>query len=222
MLKFKGKTRRELQWLSWPRHGINIKRVPWMLPFLVFSHKERLAHQGIWFSQKWIISSKQMLIGKTLSPVLHRKLDSTIKCGFFFFLSGYKNMWLLPESEQCSYKGISCSLQGKNIGKWVGTGKPAIREAPIMRYSCPAGGCGFPGKRNISIYIKQNLPPFFLRSCKWNSSWFLVVPQALERPLCSSNLPCTERHITHTHKMMWTLCSSVRKEKEFNSVVHPA
>lgn len=167
MLKLdKGKIRREFQCLSWPRHDINIKRVPWMPPFLVFSYKERLAHQGIWFSQKWVISSKQMLIGKTLSPVLHRKLDSTIKCGCFFF-PDYKNMWLLPESEHCSYKRISCSLQRKNIGKWVGTGKPAIREAPIMSYSCPAGGCNFPGKKNISIYIKQNLPPYFLRPCKW-------------------------------------------------------
>lgn len=59
-----------------------------MPPFLIFSYKEKMAYQGIWFSQKRIISSKQMLIGKTLSPVLHRKLDATIKWVF----SGYKNM----------------------------------------------------------------------------------------------------------------------------------
>lgn len=151
-----------------------------------------------------------MLIGKTLSPVLHRKLDSTIKCGFFF-LSGYKNMWLLPESEQCSYKGISCSLQRKNIGKWVGTGIPAIREAPIMSYPCPAGGCRFPGKRNISISIKQNLPPFFLRPCKWTQ--FLISSGAISprEALPFFWLGWLPHH--HTHKRVGTLYMFCEKRK---------
>lgn len=71
-------------------------------------------YQGIWFTQKWIISSKQMLIGITLSPVLNRKSDSTVKRSSFLLIKvcGYSH------SQSVAYNGgISCCLQRKDIGK---------------------------------------------------------------------------------------------------------